>query len=166
MGQCRGCTLWRPWPACFLLRERAGRPGPKRVENRDWYPQWACLPMVGGIALADPAVGLWLALHAGRTADEDALQDIREEGFSELQMGSPALIVGVARLARVLDLDVLGHSHPAIRRHDPWAVGRYCWEVDRVRELPAPVACRGAQGLWRLPELVLEQVRRQWRTGQ
>lgn len=31
---------------------------------------------------------------------------------------------------------------------DPWAVGPWCWCVDEVRLLPAPIPCRGMQGLW------------------
>ena len=77
-------------------------------------------------------------------------------------MGEPGQIVAVCRLARVLDLDALGPTHPLIAQHAPWASGPYCWEVDRVTELPEPVACKGAQGLWPLPPEVLARVRMQW----
>lgn len=45
---------------------------------------------------------------------------------------------------------------------DPWAVrGQFHWELDDVRPLPDPVPCRGALGLWRLPEDVEKAVREQ-----
>ena len=35
---------------------------------------------------------------------------------------------------------------------DPWAVGPWCWHVDEVLALEEPIPCRGAQGLWYVPE--------------
>lgn len=166
MGQIRGLTLWRPWPNAFLLQERSWSTQtirPKRVENRDWYPQWACQPMSGGVADAKP--GIYFALHAGHRADLQALDEIRRWGWPELRVGEPSLIVAVCRFVRVLDLDQLGEDHPLVARHLPWVAGRYLWEVDQVVVLPDPVSCSGAQGLWLLPDPVLSAVREQWATG-
>ena len=76
----RGLTLWRPWQAAFLMPERLGRPGPKRVENRTWYPRWACLAMSNGMAYARTGRPLYLALHAGRQRDREALEELRTGG--------------------------------------------------------------------------------------
>ena len=164
-GEIRGCTLHRPWPGAFLLPERT-IPGdtaqvlrPKRVENRDWYPKWACRPMSEGTAVARP--GIYLALHAWLQVDDRALVEVWRWGWPELRRGEASVIVAVCRLARVLDCD-MGFNHPLIRAHRPWAMGRYLWEVDQVAALPEPVACKGAQGLWPLPPEVLARVRMQW----
>jgi hypothetical protein len=46
---------------------------------------------------------------------------------------------------------------------DPWFTGPYGWTLDDVVALPAPVPCRGAQGLWPVPDdvaaLVIEQAK-------
>lgn len=34
-----------------------------------------------------------------------------------------------------------------------WAEGPWCWILDEVAPLPAPIPCRGKQGLFPLPEL-------------
>jgi hypothetical protein len=33
-------------------------------------------------------------------------------------------------------------------RADPWAFGPYCWLIDEVFQLPAPVPCKGLLNLW------------------
>jgi hypothetical protein len=165
-AELRGLTLWRPWPECFLLGHR-----PKRVENRPWYPQWAMGPWQTGVACGLHDSQLWLALHAGQRLDREALQDLRQVA-PELQEGRPGEIVAVCWLARVLDVEELhrlseasGHLAEEIVRNLPWICGPYAWEVDQVRALPEPVPCKGAQGLWKLPPEVLEQVRRQYAGG-
>ena len=169
VGEIRGLTLWRPWAAAFL--QRASRVywtdgtettiRPKRVENRDWYPKWAVRPMVGGVAEARPDSPLHIALHAGCTLDREALASLRADGWAELGPGAPSLIVGICRLVRVLDYDELGMMHPLVQPHAAWAVGRYLWEVDDVQPLAEAVDCKGAQGLWKLPAGIEEQVRSQ-----
>ena len=55
----KALTLWRPWPTVILL-------GPKRVENRP--RRWTL-----------PPGGLLLAIHSGRTWDDEGERAIREE---------------------------------------------------------------------------------------
>ena len=42
-----------------------------------------------------------------------------------------------------------------------WLTGRYGWLLDDPRPLATPIACRGAQGLWRVPADVVAQMVRQ-----
>ena len=48
-----------------------------------------------------------------------------------------------------------GATRPLPRGNDrafgDYAPGRYAWHLTRIRALPAPVACTGAQGLWMVP---------------
>lgn len=154
-AEIRGLTLHRPWGRCFLLPPSKVA-GPKRVENRTWYPRWACQAMHRGIAHAWRERVLWLALHGGQKLDREALDQVRILGWPDLHPGEPGQIVAVCRLARVLDVQALGHRHAEVTAHGWWARGPYLWEVDRVVELPDPVPCRGAQGLWRLPQVALD----------
>lgn len=161
----RGLTLWRPWPQAFLLERRPGRPAPKCCENRDtlWPQQWTA-PMQGGVADADPARPLRVAIHAAQKIDRGALSQVRALGFPELQTGEPGVIVCVVRLVRVLDVAVLTLRHPLLQALLPWASGRFVWQVDNVQRLREPVRCGTADGvglfmgLWRLPDAVRRQV--------
>lgn len=130
----RGLTLIRPWAWAIAC---AG----KDVENRTWEPPRA---MVGG----------WLAIHAGKKWDQDAADSIANTfgvevpGETEQPSG---VIIAVARLAAVVR-----------DSESPWFGGPVGWTLDQVVQLPTPVACRGAQGLWMLPESVLERVHAGW----
>ncbi|QQR47709.1 hypothetical protein JKA73_17385 [Myxococcus xanthus] len=130
----RGLTLIRPWAWAIAC---AG----KDVENRTWEPPRA---MVGG----------WLAIHAGKKWDQDAADSIADTfgikvpGESEQPSG---VIIAMARIAGVVR-----------DSESPWFCGPVGWTLDQVVQLQTPVACRGAQGLWTLPEPVLERVHAGW----
>lgn len=131
----RALTLWRPWPWAIL---HAG----KRVENRGWKPPaWI---------LGEP-----VALHAGKKLDLEALEDMRDGLYGESAMRAPDEhpmgVVGVVRFS--------GHSTDSI---DPWASpGAIAWHISEVIDLPEPIACRGEQGLWVLPQDIEAEVQRQ-----
>lgn len=42
---------------------------------------------------------------------------------------------------------------------DPWFEGPLAWRLDDLVELPEPIPCRGAQGLWLVPDELLPRVR-------
>lgn len=130
----RGVTLIRPWAWAVAC---AG----KDVENRTWEP-WRS------------AIGGWLAIHAGQKWDEAALAWIRERVDARC-LPLPAksedpsgVIVAVAQLGAILTSS-----------DSPWFTGPFGWRLDNVVRLPAPVPCKGAQGLWQLPADVLARVR-------
>lgn len=129
----------------------------KDVENRTWLPN-ARLP-----------VGGWLAIHAGKRdfqpgqdADADAFAFRR--WFSTL-VGNPVASGYLAALphgAIVAVAQVAAFSDPAAKA-SPWAVpGMEQWRFGRVFALPDPVPCKGAQGLWKVPDDVAARVRAQW----
>ena len=130
----RGLTLIRPWAWAVAS---AG----KDVENRTWVA-----PRV--------AVGGWLAIHAGQKWDAEAVAFIRarvdttRRDVPTKEADTSGAIVAVAQLAEVLTAS-----------ESPWFSGPYGWRLDNVVQLPAPVPCKGAQGLWSLPSDVLANVR-------
>lgn len=142
----RGLTLWRPWAAAIVH-------GPKRIENRPWFPSLSFLDR------------LWVAIHAGRRWDAAGARFIAETwtecpaaiDHDEEEAGWPSTfaeqgVVGVARVVEVRPLDEVGPIGAE------WAFGPWCWMLEDVRALPTPIPCRGAQGLWRLPDAVLAAV--------
>ena len=63
-------------------------------------------------------------------------------------------IVAVARLSDVRPSLELETTVSAIERlYGNYAPGRYGWILADVRALAAPIPCRGAQGLFDVPEL-------------
>ena len=59
--------------------------------------------------------------------------------------------------------DYPGAFSDAAAKACPWAVpGMEQWRFGRVFALPEPVPCKGAQGLWRVPDDVAARVRAQW----
>lgn len=148
----RALTLWRPWTWAICY---AG----KRIENRPWRaPQ--------------TIMNQYLALHAGKTYDKGCVALMRELGLSEPPPAEtcPQGIVAVCKVVRSFstivenehDLerlrDVVGGIYPDQRQ---WVFGPSCWVLDEVTPIE-PVPCKGAQGLWSVPEDVLVVVRERW----
>lgn len=137
----RALTLWRPWSDAVVN-------GPKRIENRPWRP-W---PSVVGT----PTL---IAVHAGKKYDTDTRGwDIAGWPGGYEPPGDedcPTGVVGVARVVGYMDTRVM-----PVRREgpvddldrDPWWVGPVGWLLADVQALPEPVPCRGALGLWWLPD--------------
>lgn len=132
----RGITLWRPWGWAIL---HAG----KDVENR-------------GARFPAPPVGSWLAIHNGKVWDADnaeAMEDEFDLTVPPEEQHPSGVIIGVARVEAV--------TRGSAYRPSRWYMGDTgLWLADATPI--TPVACRGAQGLWTLPESVLERVRAGW----
>lgn len=122
-------TVQQPFASAIIA-------GPKRVENRPWAPTRP-LPM-------------WIAIHAGvgsfhlLPADFDSWLDRIWPGRQGVPLPR-GVFLGVARVDRV----VRGRD----MHQDPWYLGSpKCWILGAVRALPEPIPCKGAQGLWRVPD--------------
>jgi hypothetical protein len=123
-----GLTLWRPWDQAILY-------GGKRIENRTWRP-W------------ENIIDQRIALHAGLKYDIEGARSMCASGLYDPPAPSESIagvIVGTAI--------VTGYVRES---DDPWFFGPYGWLLEDVVALEAPVICRGAQGLWKVPEGLLE----------
>ena len=132
----KAITLHRPWPSAIFDISHQGDFAPKRIENRGWR-----LPR--GIE------GCWVAIHAGRTFDRQALGKIQAmvgDWVSLDESDHPRGIVGLVLFAR---------QHGSINTipdlQKRWFCGPWGWEMDKAIALPEPVPCRGRQGLWNVP---------------
>lgn len=132
----RGLTLWQPWATSIVL-------GPKRVENRPWHPSLRMLDQE-----------LWLALHAGKTWDEDGAKFIGKlwPQLPPRYFNLKSYILGVARVVQAVPVEDLDGS-------DPWSFGPWCWQLADVVQAVPQIYCDGHQGLWALP-LHIEQALR------
>jgi len=147
MGEMRALSIRQPWSWAIVC---AG----KDVENRSRGTRYRGL----------------LAIHASKTVhradldDPRILEAVAENGF-EIDEGAATLgaVVAVAGLVGChLSPDFGGTCGATRSLCSPWAVrDQYHWLLADVRPLPDPVPCKGALGLWRLPEDVEKQVRAQ-----
>jgi hypothetical protein len=155
----RALTLWQPWASAIAHLD-------KRVENRTWRPpQWT--------------IGETIAIHAGKSLDREALEDLAHDGELE-QLGDPiprGAIVATAQVVgwvrddgRLLDRrpvrwDGISEDRAAELVAGRWWAGPFGWVLDDVVSIE-PVPCRGRQGLWTVPEELLPTLRRRWRFAQ
>ena len=173
MTPLRALTLWPEWAWAIHHLD-------KRVENRTW-----CIPK-----------GEWFALHAGKSvggrpgleaacdADVSVRFMARAAGWSVTYtagniktsramfqkegqridwnvLESPtSTILGLFRVTR--------HDQPGRGDLDGWRVPDLVGNVFEYRPLPTPVPCKGAQGLWTVPEDVAAVVLdgREWARGE
>jgi hypothetical protein len=106
--------------------------GEKWVENRRW-----------GTSYRGP-----LAIHAGK-----GTQYLDRNELAQYPSGC---IIAIARIVACVELSVVrsstlatigGRTLEEFLNHEH-TEGPWCWVLDNVRELPDPVQCKGAQGLW------------------
>jgi hypothetical protein len=112
----------------------------KRIENRTWKPP---------VSL----VGSHLAIHAGKVFSDDGELSLILRGFDPPDTYVRGAIVAVAKVAGWVE-----------RSGDPWFVGPIGWELSELRVFE-PVPCKGAQGLWLVPDGVLSIVRERWKAA-
>ena len=173
----RALTLRQPWATLVVL-------GEKRIETRAFRPVTALQP------------GDWFAVHASATAaDLRGLHTLRtfervlgRHGFNqwaELPLGALvgfAWYGGAATTETLLAARQLTDRGDQVRRalagwpvplsyseqcFGDYSIGRWGWLLPEARRLQQPVACRGAQGIWTLPEeLRAEALRRLHESGQ
>ena len=175
----RGLTLHRPWPWAFCFDT-------KRAENRPWAPRsveedgekhWLLRKPVDGVIEARQSVKLYLAIHAGSTLDREALAYLHDRNRAQGGVidfdNEPQRIVGVGRLARVLDVWATLPEDPLRAPHEEWIYdppkdevpeGRrpYAWILEDFIAFRSPIPAKGAQGLWRLEPDLYARVRKRY----
>ena len=134
-------TLHRPWP--FAVTDLG-----KDVENRRYAPD--------GIKTGD-----WIALHAGKAWDQNAIAWVRDLGI-DIPPGvdHPTGVVAI--------FEYLGHFTEGDRgmKSSSWLIGEplvdspwftgidrndYGWKIGRVIPLKSAIACGGQRNIWALP---------------
>jgi hypothetical protein len=142
-GEMKALTMTQPWASLVAL-------GHKRVETRSWQTINSSFSTI--------------AVHAAKGFPAYAREFAEEErALGRLPARLP--FGAVVAVARVLDCRrteaVAGTLSGLERRLGDYSWGRWAWMLGEVYALAEPVPCRGALGLWRLPEDVLEAVRAQ-----
>ena len=144
----KALTIKQPWLWCITDHT-------KRVENRTWKPPYYM-------------VGQRIALHASKARDSaewDAACDLVKialPSFDDLPLGAivaTARLVGFVAVKQNRTVEVVYDLEYYQWRDDPWffppAVG---WLLSDVRKLSQPIPCRGALGLWNVPDEMAKQI--------
>jgi len=138
----RALTIHQPW-AWFIAK------GYKPIENRSWRPPQSL-------------VGNWLAIHAGKKWDIAEVASNTSFAHVNCRAPLPSSIGAMGDQCGSI-LAVARVTGFVAESASPWFFGPVGWTLADVVELPEPVACRGAQGLWKVPADVYERVLVQWR---
>ncbi len=146
----KALSLTQPWATLVAI-------GAKRIETRSWSTSYR-----GEIAIhAAKGFPRW----AKDTMDEEPFRSVLS-GYditsgNETQGNLPrGAIVAVADI-----LSVLATDDPALKltpkesAFGDYTPGRFAWLLVYIRQLDEPIPCRGALGLWTVPEDVAERVR-------
>lgn len=133
-----GLTVWNPWAYCIAHKG-------KRVENRGWSPS------------LEP--GDFLAIHAGRVFDESAVPWLRQELGIMVPVAEQIVSSAIVAVATFEGVELKAPIG------DRWWAGPVGWRLADVVALAEPVPCRGARGLWELPEDVLVKVKAGYRAA-
>lgn len=139
----KALTLKHPWPwaICHLGKD---------IENRTWKPPASL-------------IGRYFAIHGGAVPRGRAFQEMSDIGWAladdrDMIPGVTVQDTIMPGIVAVVLLTGVVTASPS-----PWFEGPYGWCLGDLFVLPEPVACKGAQGLWDVPEGHVEEIRRQWR---
>lgn len=139
MSEIRGLSLLQPWATLIAI-------GAKQFETRSWWT-----PYRGRIAI-----------HASKKYTKWQKELAEEDYFIDALVHESiptGVIIATANLEEVrMTEDVVGAY--LIDKHEiafgDWTVGRYAWKVSEVARLTDPIPCKGALGLWRVPDEIAE----------
>ena len=140
----KAISLWQPWASLMAA-------GLKTIETRSWPANYA-----------GP-----LAIHAAKrqlTGEEkDLLDDWIEKGllnsgdwtFLRLPFGEIIAVVDLVRCERTTAMSIAPDSQNAAFGN--FAPGRWAWFTRNARRLPQPIPYRGMQGLFWIPDSVMDR---------
>lgn len=136
----RALTVWQPWAHAIAC-------GAKCVENRTWQP-------------TELQPGDYLAIHAG--SHVVTLEDVHELRAIAALSFVPVEPCRVGDLPLSAIVAVVIYRGCVTKRDDPWFTGPIGWELSDAVAID-PVSCKGARGLWTVPDAIAEQVRANWK---
>lgn len=124
----KALTIWQPWAGLIIH-------GVKRVENRTWK--------------SSLKIGDRFAIHAGK--DDGVAEWVEQEIY---KLGSKmywdnGVILGTVRLAGII---TRADQLPPDQRK--WFAGPVGWVLADARPWFMPPRCKGALGLWEIPQEV------------
>lgn len=171
----RALTLWQPWASLVAT-------GHKRFETRSWGTHYRGTLLIHAAARKPPST-MYKTDKAGNIVGppelgpkfvEAAIQSLGVSDFERLPLGALVAmgeLVGIARVEEhpgTQPLHIIAPAYLGTRNamagaaHEllfgDWNVGRHIWQIEGIVRFANPIPCRGARGLWALPEGVRDAV--------
>lgn len=135
----KALTLWPEW--AYAVHNLG-----KRVENRTWP-----IP-----------VGVWFCLHAGKYVGGSASRAHHQEGLESLAFMANRAGVKIPQHRLDIELSAILGRFRVTHNEAPykgdlegWRVPAQVGNVFEYEPLPSPIPCKGAQGLWTVPDDVV-----------
>lgn len=136
----KALSLWQPWGSLWAR-------GRKQYETRHW---------------ATPYRGP-LIVHAAKRIEtdiSDELREICEDEFGghwtiELPAGALIAVCELVDCIRTDNFHIFGIIDDEEFAQGNFTAGRFAWDTQNMRELPAPIAWRGMQSLFDVPDHVV-----------
>ena len=92
---------------------------------------------------------------------EDIVDAVKDIGYEKLAPPGEVTLRMLSRYVGIVAVAAFGGA--VTESESPWFGGPVGWVLSDIIVLPEPVPCRGAQGLWDIPDDVLEKMRAQFR---
>lgn len=138
----KALTLRHPWP--FAITAIG-----KRIENRTWQPSPKQL-----------AIGDRFAIHGGVVPKNgsvammrivaEAITIMRQRGYTTETDPAIEIVGGIVAIATF--------GGVVTESDDQWFDGSgFGWVLTDALVLPKPIPCKGAQGLWEVPDHLLKE---------
>lgn len=117
----------------------------KQVENRTWKP-------------FSSNIGQRICLHASKADDRSGVPAIRQISGVDVPDGLPrGAIVAIATLAGWISETGISPAYDHLKS-DKWFFGPIGWVLEDIQKLDNPIPCRGALGLWDIPQGIMAQL--------
>jgi activating signal cointegrator 1 len=157
----KALSLTQPWASLVAV-------GAKRIESRSWPTKYR------GVIAIHASKGFPVACRH-MCSVQPFLRELTRSGLSmpELPTGAIVAVATVIEVCLTGDWENYRNIERMVRlpggRHFPvtptenafgdYGPGRFAWFLDRVHRVAEPVPCRGALGLWTVPDDVLAVLR-------
>ncbi len=147
----KALSIIQPWASLIAL-------GAKRIETRSWRTEY-CGPVAIHASKRFPEdCGILCFDEPFRTVLSDYLREIHGSRVAYLPTGS---ILATVDLVDCLPVQSI---HSGLFNENEWSfgdfsAGRFGWIFENVKRLQRPIQCKGAQGLWTVPEEIEERLK-------
>lgn len=141
----RAISLTQPWATLVAY-------GAKRWETRSWSTNYRGL----------------IAIHAAKGFPNDCRELCLEQPFrdalkircgivtlGDIPRGSILCVAALTDCVRITDANAPGEPEYSFGNYAP---GRFMWHFENATRLKAPVACKGALGVWMVPPDITAQI--------
>ncbi len=149
----KALTIWQPWASLVVF-------GVKKFETRSWATEYRGPLAIHAAKLTfDRVFNMFGDVRSAVAFEQLCFELLDTDNLRDLPKGC---IIGTVELIDCERIGISAHRlYTQMERHlGDFTPGRYAWRVGNAQRLPQPVPCRGAQGLWNVPDGLLEAASR------